>query len=203
MTKEEITLVDAMSKRPVVATLYLELAPTALVDTEAVWGPARVAAARSRAHAVLPIPEHWHWNWATKKDHLRLLANRCLGIECGGVMQGLMMINLARHAAVLDSDAGKPLVYIDFIENAPWNLKSLVDEPRYLGIGIRLFEAAVMLSTNEGFHGRVGLHSLPPSEPFYERTCGMTKLDSDPDKEDLAYFELSRASAAAFLKGRS
>jgi hypothetical protein len=145
------------------------------------------------------IPQHWHWNWAAKGANLRFLAYRCLGIECQGQTQGLMMVKTAGSAARLPPDAGKPLVYVDYIEVAPWNLRALTDAPRFGGIGVRLIEAAVRVSLDEGFYGRVGLHSLPQAEAFYRDTCLMVCLGADASYQDLPYYELTREKAAEFL----
>jgi hypothetical protein len=116
-------------------------------------------------------------------------------------MQGLMMVKTAGCAARLPPDGGQPLVYVDYLEVAPWNLRALTNTPRFGGIGVRLIEAAVRLSRDEGFHGRVGLHSLPQAEAFYRDTCRMVCLGADASYENLPYYELTREKAAAFLSG--
>jgi len=201
VSTETITIIDAKSKEPIEATLHRHLTPQALIDVEAAWGPARVAAAKKQLQLRTRLPEHWHWDWSSKQDRLRLLAYRCFGIECRGAMQGLMMVNVAGYSAVLPPDVGKPLVYIEFIESAPWNISALVDKPRFSGIGSRLVRSAILFSKEEGFHGRIGLHSLEQSEQFYSETCGMTKLHLDPRKESLRYLELTRKQADVFLGG--
>ncbi len=60
------------------------------------------------------------------------------------------------------------MIYIDYLETAPWNQGGLVGRPRYGGIGTVMLAAAIRLSLNEGFFGRIGLHSLPQSEEFYK-----------------------------------
>ncbi|VTR96316.1 Uncharacterized protein OS=Methylomonas sp. FJG1 GN=JT25_10440 PE=4 SV=1 [Gemmata massiliana] len=46
--------------------------------------------------------------------------------------------------------------------------------------------------------GRVGLHSLPQAEDFYNR-CGMTRIGPDPHYYDLVYFEYPDGVAGAQL----
>jgi hypothetical protein len=116
-------------------------------------------------------------------------------------MQGLMMVKTAGSVARLPPDTGKPLVYVDYVEVAPWNLRALTDTPRFGAIGVRLFEAAVRVSTGEGFHGRVGLHSLPQAEAFYRDTCLMSSLGVDASYQNLPYYELTRDRATQFLSG--
>ena len=122
-----------------------------------------------------------------------------MGIECQGQMQGLMMVKTAGYTARLPMDMGKPLVYVDYIEVAPWNCRPLTDTPRFGGIGVRLIEAAIRLSMDEGLHGRVGLHALPQAEAFYRNVCLMVCLGADANYQDLPYYELTREKAAEFL----
>jgi hypothetical protein len=204
MSATPVQIVDQQTTALVDAMLDTEIAPTKLIGIEAIWGPARIAAVQQRIASGVPtsqIPQHWNWNWSLKSANLQFLAYRCLGIECQGRMQGLMMVKTAGCVARLSPDAGKPLVYVDYIEVAPWNLRALSDTPRFGGIGVRLIEAAVRLSLDEGFHGRVGLHSLPQAEAFYRDTCLMVRLGADASYQDLPYYELTREKAAEFLSG--
>ena len=41
-------------------------------------------------------------------------------------------------------------------------------------VGMLLIRAAVAMSDDLGFHGRIGLHSPPQASGFYANTCGMT-----------------------------
>jgi hypothetical protein len=68
-----------------------------------------------------------------------------------------------------------------------------------LGQAPSIARAAVRLSRDEGFHGRVGLHSLPQAEAFYRDTCLMASLGADASCQDLPYYELTREKAAEFL----
>jgi len=56
-----------------------------------------------------------------------------------------------------------------------------------------MMQAAARLSGDEGFSGRVGLHSLPQSRPFYTSVCEMQALGPDPSYHHLEYFELTAA----------
>jgi hypothetical protein len=62
-----------------------------------------------------------------------------------------------------------------------------------------MLRQVVFESVEEDFHGRVGLHSLDQSRSFYERH-GMTFIEIDATKENLAYFEFTKETAAAFLR---
>jgi hypothetical protein len=204
MSTTPVQIVDQQTKALVDATLDTEIAPARLIDIEAVWGPVRITAIQQRIASGLPpsqIPQHWHWDWAAKSANLQFLAYRCLGIECQGQMQGLMTVKTAGCAARLPPEVGQPLVYVDFIEVAPWNCRDLTDTPRFGGTGIRLIEAAIRLSRDEGFHGRGGLHSLPQSEAFYRDACRMVGLGADASYQNLPYYEFTREKAAEFLAG--
>ena len=115
----------------------------------------------------------------------------------------MMIVDAVKHRGRLEGQKGQHLVYVEFVENAPWNRPELFDPPRYRGVGSILIRAAVTLSEELGFHRRIGLHSLPQANGFYANTCGMTDLGTDPDHEDLRYFEMSSENALAFIaKGR-
>jgi hypothetical protein len=93
---------------------------------------------------------------------------------------------------------GGHVVYVDYVESAPWNLKGTVVSPRFLGVGTVLIAEAVRLSLEMGLGGRVGLHSLPQAEPFYAR-CRMTRVGPDPSYYDLTYFEHAGQEALDWL----
>ena len=150
-------------------------------------------------------PEKWpqslHWDWARKASELALLEATAFGISLDDKWQGAMVTKVASYSSRLGDDKGKPIVYIDYVETAPWNwnVTALGRDGRYRGVGVTLVREAIEQSLKEGFHGRVGLHALPQAEPFYERVCGMTPVGRDTNKQELLYFELSRGQAQKFL----
>jgi len=115
-----------------------------------------------------------------------------------GETQGLAQIDLTKSARGA-SQLNKPMVYLDYLEVAPWNRPDLGNRPRFQGIGTALLSASVQLSIDEGFKGRTGLHSLPQAESFYRR-WGFTDFGPDPDYQNLAYFELTAVQARTFLE---
>jgi hypothetical protein len=148
-------------------------------------------------------PQHRHWDWRQKQESTEMyLAYRMFGVECSSQMQGLMLVLTAGKNARIDSERGKPMVYVHFLAAAPWNLSSIVDEPRYTLVGSVLLAAAIHLSLEEEFQGRIGLHSLPQSDAWYRDACGMTDLGPDPSVQSLRYFEMTPKQAAEFLKER-
>jgi len=200
--QEAVEIIDRQTGNAVSAILHKGLDELELIDVEIVWAPERLRALREmRRKGVTAIPQHVHWNWALKAvKNAGLLAFRSFGIEALGKMQGLMMVLLTGKTSRLAPDKGKPLVYVDFVETAPWNAKEFTASPIYKGVGVRLMQAAARLSIDEGFSGRVGLHSLPQSRPFYTTACEMAALGSDANYHGLEYFELTTAKAAELLK---
>jgi hypothetical protein len=195
-----VQIVRRQDKALVDAVLHTELVPTVLVEAEKEWGPIRLDAAQKLHDAGKggEIPQHFHWNWGTKSLDLRFLAYRCLGIKCDGKWQGLLMVKLTGMEARLEPDKGKPLVYIDYLESAPWNLRAMVDTPLYGGVGPVLMRTAVQLSHDEGFYGRIGLHALHQAEDFYRDDCGMHGCGPDASYQNLPYYEMTREIAASF-----
>jgi len=148
-------------------------------------------------------PQHGHWDWRQKQESTELyLAYRMFGVECRSEMQGLMLVLTAGRHSRIESQRGKPLVYIHFLAAAPWNLGSVVLEPRYSLVGSILIATAIQLSLEEEFQGRIGLHSLPQSDTWYRDACAMTDLGIDPHVQDLRYFEMTPKQASEFLRER-
>ena len=183
------------------AELVDELSKDDLIQAHLDWAPVRLAALKRLHEAKQPWPEHWHWDWSKKADMLDLLAYRCMGIELGGHMQGLMMVSTIAAKGRLPSQQGKAVLYIEFLETAPWNIRDLVGAPKLLGVGVRLLEAAIDFSGEEGFRGRIGLHSLPQSGEFYRKYMTDLGLDSS-QSQGLRYFEMSAEQVRYFLEGR-
>jgi hypothetical protein len=202
MTSLPTTLFDRRSGQIIPATIRFGLTATEILAVETVWGPWRRAAVERLVTDGFPedqMPQHWHWDWGEKVPQLDMPVYRAVGVDCAGETQGLMMITTAGHMALLAPEVGKPVVYVSYLESAPWNVPLLANDPRFGSVGKRLIWAAVRASVDEGFHGRVGLHSLPQAEAFYAQGCGMELVGIDPDYESLAYFELTREAAATIL----
>ena len=183
------------------AAVVDELSKDDLIRAHLDWAPVRLVALKRLHEAKRPWPEHWHWDWSKKADMLDLLAYRCMGIEQDGRIQGMMMLSTIAAKGRLKPQEAKAILYIEFLESAPWNLRALVEAPKFLGIGIRLLEAAIRFSEEEGFGGRIGLHSLPQSEDFYRKY--MTDLGPDSGQsQGLRYFEMSAEQIHNFLEGK-
>jgi hypothetical protein len=193
------------------ANLHDELGLKSLFDAEAHWAPARIRLVQKYVEQGIG-PQDWpqslHWNWAAKAVQRHgilgsgLSDERLMGIECGGDWQGLLLGECTRHRSRI-SPPPKELVYVEFIESAPWNwpLEPLDQKPVYRAVGLQLLETAIRWSDQLGFKGRLGLHSLPQSESFYRDRCGMTDLGPDASYQDLRYFEMTETQAKRFLSG--
>lgn len=187
----EAVLIDGVSREEVEAA-------------EAAWKPFLAKALLNRTQSEEPgaaWPEHSHWDWRRKHQATEgLIAYRMFGVECERSMQGLMLVSTAGHPCRLQEQKAKEQVYVDFVATAPWNSPGVVAAPRYGLVGRVLIATAVMLSMDEGFRGRIGLHALPQAETFYSQNCGMTDLGEDLRKQGLRYFEMTPSQAATFLK---
>ena len=190
-TSEDAELWDAITERQ-------------LADWEAEWVPELFQAVRrlnSAGVARSAWPQNRHWDWRRKTEALQgMLAHPGFSIVCAGVTQGMMLMDTTMKRCRIPTQSGKNLVYVEFIESAPWNRAELLfNPPRYRGIGTVLIRAAIELSKSEDFKGRIGLHSLPQANSFYANTCGMTDLGIDQAYQGLRYFEMTPEEAEAFI----
>ena len=186
MSKHETTLKDLATGRRVPATIDDLLNLEALFAAEEQWCLGRIRVLRGLSAKALPReawPESIHWSWAYKAASLgptRLEAlgdARLFGIHCSGEWQGLMLALSEGHFTRTNL-LGQPLVYVDFLESAPWNWEiTLIGQAgRYRGVGSQLMELAVRWSLSLEYGGRVALHALEQAEGFYSGHCGMRNL---------------------------
>lgn len=202
MSRRPTRLFDRATAQVVAADLLFEISRDELIDIHLEWQPERLDALKNLRDQEKPWPENWHWDWTKKADNLNFLAYRCFAVECEGRTQGLMMISTIGWRGRIVGQAGKPVLYIEYIESAPWNLAGLVENPRFSGVGIALMQAAIQVSADEGFVGRIALHSLPQSQPFYRRYMSDLGIDST-HPEQLCYFEMTEQQAKDFVQRRS
>jgi hypothetical protein len=193
----KVKLIDGRTAdRPFVeAELYRDYPPTELDNIEAQWATAREQAAVAGLAAGLAPLEHEHWDWRNKGDSVEAGRAMLVAVECAGEVQGIMAVLRNPRPGQL---GGGPVVYVDYIETAPWNLKGSAVAPRFIGVGTVLIAEAVRLSLETGLGGRIGLHSLPQAEAFYTR-CRMSRVGPDPAYYDLTYFESTGQQATDWL----
>lgn len=196
-----IVLLDVATGASVPAELHDKITRENLNDWECEWRPAMRAVVRdirASGASAASLPQTSHWDWEQKVQRVQgLLAFQSFAVVALGKTQGLMRVEL-NHVARIADQSGKPLVYVEYLEVAPWN-RGDVDEQRFRGVGTALVTAAIDLSIAEGFGGRIGLHSLPQAESYYREFCEMTDLGRDPAYDSLRYFEMTAAQAAEFL----
>jgi len=197
-----IYLLDSATGDSVEAELRDVIEQAQIDDWQAKWQPALLNLLQQLARKGVPIaqwPQSWHWDWAKKIARVEgLLAFRGLCVVAHGETQGLAQVDLTK-ACREPSQRGRPLVYLDYLEVAPWNRPELGRMPRLRGVGSALLTGAVALSHEEGFKGRLGLHSLPQADNFYRR-IGMTDLGPDSTYQNLRYFEMTVEQARAFFE---
>jgi hypothetical protein len=203
VTVSPVYLLDIAADAAVDAELRDAIEEAQLADWEALWKPSLEEAIR-RLHAQKVPRNRWpqsrHWDWRDKIRAIeRLLAHQTFCIVCKGQTQGLMAVNLTIPTRIREQ-RGKPMVYVEYLESAPWNRPELFSPHRYRGVGKILMRAAIECSLQEEFKGRVGLHSLPQADEFYRDKCGMTDLGTDAAKQDLRYFEMTPEQALLFIQ---
>ena len=223
MTTHSTFLKDSQTGEREPAEIHDALRLDELYDAEAVWASARVRVRQSVQGAGLTsgVPQSHRWDWSKKAGVLSdsrlspLGDARLIGIRCRDEWQGLVWcetcdIQGGEHTTRLGKP-GRNLVYVPFIETAPWNWdipasgddKASVQSRAFRGIGMQLLLQAVLWSEQLEFKGRVALHSLPQSEEFYRHACGMTDLGNDSaEYQRLRYFEFTEEQANSFMGGK-
>lgn len=186
---------SATDRQLVRAELYRDYPASQLAEVQASWAQARQdAAMRGIVQGLAPL-EHGHWDWRNKEDSVDSGIHILLAVECDGQVQGLMAVLRTPRPG----KRGGSVVYVDYLETAPWNLKLFSRVPKFIGVGTVLIAEAVRLSMEMGLGGRIGLHSLPQAESFYRDRCQMTRIGPDPSYYDLVYFEFDDQQAPGWL----
>lgn len=199
-----VWLTNRSTKEVVDAELWHGIGDKNLADWEAEWIPdlqRRLKLLNQQKVERRFWPQSRHWDWRDKLREIELrLANLSFALVADNMTQAMMIIDLTKRAR-MSGHEGQHLVYIDFLEAAPWNRNDLAAEPAKLGgCGSILINAAIQQSILEGFKGRIGLHSLPQSNGFYTNACGMADLGQDSNNNTLRYFELDPDSARTFIE---
>lgn len=201
----QVWLYSPLKAQPVAAELWDGITEKQLSDWDQEWTAAVAAGVFRLIRDKVPRhkwPNSLHWNWRKKSAAYRPSISKAgYSVMCEDSTQGMMFVDFAKHRSRIAEKSGKHLVYVDFVETAPWNRADFLNEPKYQGVGTLLIRAAIERSRAEEFGGRIGLHSLPDSEDFYRRVCGMTDLGTDSKQESyLRYFEMTTEQADAFIK---
>jgi hypothetical protein len=156
-----------------------------------------------RAAPDVRYEEHGHWDWRKKvASMLSQLQYEFFAVECAGQTQGMMIVDTTKRCR-LPGQKNKHLAYVEYLESAPWNRRSVTDMPGYRGVGPVLIAATIQLSFDEGNRGRIGLHALPQADSFYRDRCKMVDMGPDESYDPryaLRYFEMTERQAARFLE---
>lgn len=198
----EIFILDTATCQTVSALLHEQLVDQNIIDWKIRWQPIlleRLSLLHAQGRPMSTWPPGWHWQWDQKVAGMDgLLGLAGFAVTCEQVTQGMMRIDLTK-SAVQPAHLRKPLVYIDYLETAPWNRPDVVPNVTYRGVGTALMMAAIARSVEEGFSGRVGLHSLPQAESFYLHKLKMMDFGPDAKYSNMRYFELAPEQAMAIL----
>jgi len=194
-------ILDASKNDPIEVELHDDLTIDALLDIEDQWTPARNEL-RSKLKKLEVARDQWpqslHWDWARKSVGLafRGASNfRVMGLRRQTFWQAAMLTVSTGYVSQLLPHAGKPLVYLEYLEVAPWNWTvDKLQVRKFKAIGPLLFRAAVEESYALGWEGRLGLHALPQASAFYQ-SLGARFVKNDPSKQNLPYYELSAKEA--------
>ena len=173
------------------AVLVRDVPVDRLRDIERIWRT-------RRDESLFSGVDDFVWNWENKIEDIDSGAMLLSELRCNGMPQGAIAVS-TKHCTSR-SDAGNQVLYVEYLENAPWNIKgnaSGVSE--YLGVGILLIAEAVDVSLGRGLDGRIGLHSPPQAEPFYRDKCRFTEFGPDANENGLVYFEYSEPQARSHL----
>jgi GNAT superfamily N-acetyltransferase len=117
-----------------------------------------------------------------------------LALINGAGFQAVMQIRESHNVCCVAGSRG-PLIYVSFLEVAPWN-KAEFPRRQFHGLGSFLLQLAGAWSLDRGLGGAVALHALPEAVQFYLK-LGFTTLDCPNEHHEL-YFELDAASATGF-----
>lgn len=147
--------------------------------------------------------EDAHWQWGAKfQGRYGQLQWASYALRRDGLTQGMMFLNLL-HRCRHPNQINQHMIYVDLVSTAPWNRPKFTPNPQYGGVGYILVVEAILRSMDEGFEGRIGLHSLPGAEALYRDKLGMDCFGPDPSYDGLLYFELTPQRAVQLLTART
>ena len=198
-----VTLWDMGGGAPTEAELWDRITARNLEDWEKLWIPAlreRTEAVAALGRGLVSSSASGTWHWRNKLAAIQgKLTHQSYAIVRDGVTHAMMIVDHTQRAKIA-VQRDQHLVYIGYIEAAPWNRAEFgVDAQQLSGCGTLLVGTAMKLSLEEGFKGRIGLHSLAQSNDFYANHCELQDLGPEPDHRNLRYFEATPGIAQQFL----
>lgn len=203
---DTVFLFDVASQEAIEATLIEGIEDKHIAFYNTKWVSFHLNVCKKLAEKDIPRnewPQSAHWDWEIKITKTKdLLAYSSYCIEYGNSVEGMMQTVESKHSCRLKEQKGKPLIYINFLETAPWNQMSVIHSPKLRGVGQVMLRAAIQSSIDAELKGRIGLHSLPQAEEFYIK-CDMADLGKDSNYHDLVYFEMNEEVAQQFIQEKS
>ncbi|NEQ64383.1 MAG: hypothetical protein F6K21_02575 [Symploca sp. SIO2D2] len=172
----------------IVDAILTEVTEKHLQDTKTIWEPLLLGSRQ----------EDEYWDWVGKSRRAKLLpGDELYAIECEGLTQGLVMLDVLKKRCQIESQLRRRLVYIRALATAPWNRPAITNPPTYKGIGGTMIDFAIARSYELGYQGRIGLHALPGALGFYRKLrVGLLNCGPDPEEPDnLVYFETLRTNS--------
>ena len=129
----QVHLLNVERGQPEPAELWDAITEQQLTDWENEWVPELLKAIK-RLEREGVERRHWpqssHWDWRKKVETLRgMLASPGFSIVCDGLTQGMMIVDTVKKRCRISSQKGKPLVYVEFVENAPLEPQETVRFP--------------------------------------------------------------------------
>ena len=201
MSTHKAYIVDAATDAAVEVELHDDLNAEVLLDIEAQWTPGRQEL-RAKLTELGVARDQWpqslHWDWGRKGVALVFEAPddyRVMAVRRHATWEAALVTRSKDHVALMAPDIGSPLIYVDYLEVAPWNWTvEKVRQRKFKAVGPVLLRAAIEQSYALGFAGRIGLHALPQAVSFYA-SQSLQFVQNDPGKQNLPYYELSAAEA--------
>ena len=201
------------------AAFQWNLLPQDLKRSEGQWQESRQTLRRSLTNLAEPgnaRPESLDWDWSTipttvEQDNPAetMFCGLFVEDECEGLIAMTIGTNHGFSQLELKDENRHKLVFVEFLETAPWNWKGYANAPlpRYRGVGPQLLRLAIEWSVLKSFEGRVALESLVQAEEFYEETCRMNRIGTpdllvDSSVSSYTRFEWTPAGAKKFLAGK-
>ncbi len=171
MSNATVTIQRRSDQSMVEATLLRGMVSSDLLVVESEWAVERSQMMQLMLKAGIARdqwPESLHWDWRGKAPILKSLAVTGFGVTCEQRFQGVMLTQTAPHQAKLPRDKGKPPVYVDFIEAAPWNwvIPETNQPGKYRMIGSELLWSAVKQSHEECHKSQVMPHGASRQSVF-------------------------------------
>ena len=195
-----VSILDKVTGQYVPAELIDGVSAAEVDAAESLWRPVldrEIARMTKEGVPEHRLPQHKDWNWREKHEHSDgLLIYQMLGVEHAGQMQGLMWIQTANAFCRLPNQKDKGMVSVLFLATAPWNSRLVVPNILYGQVGTVLIAAAINISSDLGFKGRIGLYSLDQSVDWYAKNMTDCGIDT---KKYLRYFEMSPEQAERFV----